>query len=111
MGHGHWALAKQGIGHWALAKQEEYLTFLRTAIVFFSDRTVSQILGEFMDIRRDCQSWLAVREADYHDRKGKAQAINKAPQWLIPARIYETSSTILVGQASCPRLAFHSYVY
>jgi hypothetical protein len=26
---GHWAL---GIGHWALAKQEEYLTFLRTAI-------------------------------------------------------------------------------
>ena len=41
-----------------------------------------------MDIRRDCQSWLAVGEADYHDRKGKAQAINKAPQWLIPARIY-----------------------
>ncbi len=55
---------------------------------FFSDRTVSQILGELMDIRRDCQSWLAVGEADYHDRKGKAQAINKAPQWLIPARIY-----------------------
>jgi hypothetical protein len=55
---------------------------------FFSDRTVSQILGELMDIRRDCQSWLAVGEAHYHDRKGKAQAINKAPQWLIPARIY-----------------------
>jgi len=29
------------MGHWALAKQEEYLTLLRTAIVFFSDRTVS----------------------------------------------------------------------
>ena len=46
---------------------------------FFSDRTVSQILGELMDIRRDCQSWLAVGEAHYHE-KGKAQAINKAPQ-------------------------------
>lgn len=33
-----------------------------------------------MDIRRDCQSWLAVGEALFHDRKGKAQAINKAPQ-------------------------------
>jgi hypothetical protein len=74
---------------------------------FFSDRTVSQILGELMDIRRDCQSWLALGEADYHDRKGKAQAINKAPQWLIPAIIYETSSTILVGQASCqPKACF-----
>lgn len=51
---------------------------------FFSDRTVSQILGELMDIRRDCQSWLAVGEAHYHDRKGKAQSINKAPEWLIP---------------------------
>ena len=74
LGIGHWAL---GIGHWAL---EEYLTLLRTAIVFFSDRTVSQILGELMDIRGDCQSWLAAGEADYHDRKGKTQAINKAPQ-------------------------------
>ena len=37
-----------------------------------------------MDIRRDCQSWLAVGEAHYHDRKAKAQAINKAPEWLIP---------------------------
>jgi len=55
---------------------------------FFSDRTVSQILGELMDIRGDCQSWLAAGEADYHYRKGKAQAINKAPQWLIRARIY-----------------------
>ncbi len=55
---------------------------------FFSDRTVSQILGELMEIRRDCKSWLAVGEARYHDRKGKAQAINKAPQCLIPARIY-----------------------
>jgi hypothetical protein len=55
---------------------------------FFSDRTVSQIVGELMDIRRDCQSWLAVGEAHYHDRKGKAQGINKAPQWLIPAKIY-----------------------
>jgi hypothetical protein len=30
LGIGHWAW---GIGHGALAKQEEYLTFLRTAIV------------------------------------------------------------------------------
>jgi hypothetical protein len=29
MGHGAW-----GMGHWALAKQEEYLTFLRTAILY-----------------------------------------------------------------------------
>ena len=49
---------------------------------------MSQILGELMDIRGDCQSWLAAGEADYHDRKGKAQGINKAPQWLIPAKIY-----------------------
>jgi len=89
---------------------------------FFSDRTASQILGELMDIRGDCQSWLAAGEAHYsnpriicefltpspnsrgglgwgkkftthlgllyHDRKGKAEAINKAPQWLMPARIY-----------------------
>ncbi|MBD0341217.1 MAG: hypothetical protein ICV61_10105 [Microcoleus sp. Co-bin12] len=53
----------------------------------FGDRTVSQILGELMDIRGDCQSWLAAGEAHYHARKGKAQAINKAAQWLIPARI------------------------
>ncbi|MEG4445570.1 hypothetical protein QUB47_26560 [Microcoleus sp. AT9_B5] len=43
---------------------------------FFCDRTASQILGELMDIRGDCQSWLAAGEADYRDRKGKAQAIN-----------------------------------
>ena len=55
---------------------------------FFGDRTVSQILGELMEIRRDCKSGLAVGEAHYRDRKGKVQAINKAPQWLIPTRIY-----------------------
>ncbi len=95
-------MAKQGIGqtgHWpnrALAKQAKQGKqgigrvpyFPENRYSFFSDRTVSQILGELMDIRRDCQSWLAVGEAHYHDRKGKAQAINKAPQWLIPARIY-----------------------
>ncbi|MEG4502130.1 hypothetical protein QUA81_01295 [Microcoleus sp. F6_B4] len=41
LGIGHWALARAGhwawgIGHGALAKQEEYLTFLRTAIVFLA---------------------------------------------------------------------------
>jgi hypothetical protein len=44
---------------------------------FFSDRTVSQIMGELMDIRRDCQSWLAVGEAHYHDRKGKHKQLTK----------------------------------
>ena len=84
LGIGHWAL---GIGHWALGiGRVPY--FPENRYSFFSDRTVSQILGELMDIRRDCQSWLAVGEAHYDDRKGKAQAINKAPQWLIPARIY-----------------------
>ena len=75
-------------GHWPNRALEEYLTLLRTAIVFFSDRTVSQILGELRDIRRHCQSWLAVVETHYHDRKGKAQAINKTPKSLIPAIIY-----------------------
>ena len=69
MGIGHWAL---GIGRVPYFPENRYS--------FFSDRTVSQILGELMDIRGDCQSWLAAGEADYHDRKGKAQAINKAPQ-------------------------------
>jgi hypothetical protein len=51
---------------------------------FFSDPTVSQILGELMDIRRGCQSWLGVAEAHYHDTTGKAQPISLAPEWLVP---------------------------
>ena len=51
---------------------------------FFSDPTVSQILGELIEIRRGCQSWLGVSEAHYHDSTGKAQPLNSAPEWLVP---------------------------
>ena len=51
---------------------------------FFSDPTVSQILGELTEIRRGCQSWLGVTEAHYHDSTGKAQPLSNAPEWLVP---------------------------
>lgn len=51
---------------------------------FFSDSRVSEILGELMEIRRGCQSWLGVTEAHYHDSTGKAQPLNNAPEWLVP---------------------------
>ncbi|MBD2512405.1 hypothetical protein H6G91_35210 [Nostoc muscorum FACHB-395] len=51
---------------------------------FFSDPAVSQILSELIEIRRGCQSWLAVAEAHYHDSTGKAQPLSSAPEWLVP---------------------------
>jgi hypothetical protein len=51
---------------------------------FFSDYKVSEILGELMEIRRGCQSWLGVSESHYHDGTGRAQPLSNAPEWLVP---------------------------
>lgn len=51
---------------------------------FFCDPTISQILGELIEIRRGCQSWLGVTEAHYHDGAGKVQPLSSAPEWLVP---------------------------
>lgn len=51
---------------------------------FFSDSKVSKILGELMETRRACRSWLGVGECHYHDCTGKAQPHRDAPEWLVP---------------------------
>ena len=66
---------------------------------FFSDRTVSQILAELMDIRRDCQSWLAVGEAHsglthggpetgffYENTQVAARILGKKPGFFVGVR-------------------------
>jgi len=51
---------------------------------FFVDPAVSEILGELMEFRRGCQSWLGVGEPHHHDGTGKVQPINSTPAWLVP---------------------------
>lgn len=51
---------------------------------FFSDSKVSKILGELMETRRACQSWLGVGECHYHDGTGKLQPLNSDHEWLVP---------------------------
>ncbi|MBW4446909.1 MAG: hypothetical protein KME38_08525 [Spirirestis rafaelensis WJT71-NPBG6] len=43
-----------------------------------------KILGELMEIRRGCQSWLGVGECHYHNCTGKAQSLIGAPEWIVP---------------------------
>jgi hypothetical protein len=83
---------------------------------FFSDSKVSKILGELMETRRACRSWLGVGECHYHDCTGKAQPHGDAPEWLVPvyhpgrgtlncfrdyldlSSLYEASWTYIDGQ-------------